>query len=366
MSSDGQQEGPSGTFAFGGEAGKPQDPTNDIFVAGVILLSIASYNVVEVLIWILSTFRHFRGLYFYSVLITDISLMGFIGLSFLMLYIGCSPGWPAGLWGIVCAVLQTAQILILYTRLHLVCPHNPGVVRAVRILIVITCIVLIPLLVISGIYASVTPSWVATCGIITRSVRITVTVREMAVCAIYCLQAFRELSTIAAHKGRAGEKVMQQLIAVQLAINLMDIALLALTFGSPMTIQLGYTSLVYAIKLKMEFAILNTLKTLLTSPTEFLPSSRMPEPQPSCIPSSIPTVNTVRPNSPPPRLRPHPHARFFHPKTGSANSSRVTALLLSAQKFLNAFIRRDDNPDAPPPLSPPTEHGAQALISVPR
>ncbi|KAL2847043.1 hypothetical protein BJX68DRAFT_268344 [Aspergillus pseudodeflectus] len=265
----GNRRCPSGTFPLGREAGKPQDPTNDIFFAGVILLSIASYNVVEVLVWILSTFRHFHGLYFYSVLITDISLMGFIGLSFLMLYTGGSA---------VCTANSPNPHL--YTRLHLVCPHNPRVVRAVRILIIVTSIIMLPLLVISGIYASVTPSWVARYGIITRGVTAISTAREMVVCAIYCGLAFRELRAIAAHEGRAGEKVMQQLIAVQLAINLMDIALIALTFGSPTTIQLGYTSLVYAIKLKMEFAILNTLKTLLSSPTECLPSSRMPEPEP--------------------------------------------------------------------------------------
>ncbi|KAJ0413116.1 hypothetical protein BJY00DRAFT_320101 [Aspergillus carlsbadensis] len=257
MSSDGQQHGSS-----------------------VILLYIASYNVVETLVWIICTFQRSHGLYFYSVLITDISLMGFIGLSFLGLYTRGSVVWSVSLWGIVCSILQTAQILILYARLHLLCPHNPHVVRTVRILIIVTSIILTPLLIVPDIYATVTPSWLVTCGLITRSVQVAVTVREMAACAVYCLQALRELSAIAAHKGRVGEKVIHQLIAVQVTISLMDAALIGLVFVSPPAIQWGYTSLANAIKLKMEFAILNTLKTLLQSPTEFLPSSRVTEPQP--------------------------------------------------------------------------------------
>jgi hypothetical protein len=58
-----------------------QGPTNSLSFASVILLSIAAYNVVEVQVWILSIFRRFRGLYFYSCLITNLSLGGFIGLA---------------------------------------------------------------------------------------------------------------------------------------------------------------------------------------------------------------------------------------------------------------------------------------------
>ncbi|KAL3451383.1 hypothetical protein BJX65DRAFT_303964 [Aspergillus insuetus] len=163
-----------------------QGPTDKIFLPSVILLSIASYNVAEVLVWILSIFRHFHGLYFYSCLVTNLSLGGFIGLADYSLYTsGSAASWSHVLRALVCGTLSTAQILILYARLHLVCPHSPRVVRAIRLAIIVTSSLLLPPQFICYIYASRKPSWAATNTIIQRGILITFTVREIAVCVVY-------------------------------------------------------------------------------------------------------------------------------------------------------------------------------------
>ncbi|KAL2794626.1 hypothetical protein BJX66DRAFT_337765 [Aspergillus keveii] len=256
-------------------------PTDKIFLASAILLSIASYNVAEVLVWILSIFRHFRGLYFYSCLITNLSLGGFIALAFIALFTGGSATWLLVLWALVYGTLSTAQILVLYARIHLVCPHSPRVVRAVRLVVIITSVLLLPPLVICYVYTSQTPSFVTTDSIIQRGILLAFTVREIAVCVVYIVQAIKELGTIAAHKGQAGKRVMQQVIAVQSVVTLLDVALIAITWSTPLSIQWGITAVFYVVKLKMEFAILNALKTLSRSPTKLLPSSRSTGLQPS-------------------------------------------------------------------------------------
>jgi hypothetical protein len=263
MSSDGQQQSPT---------------HNNIFLASVILLSIASYNVVEVLVCIASTFRRFRGLYYYSVLLTDISLGGFIGVSFSFHFTANPAIWTMVLWAVSHTTLTTAQVLVPYARLHLVLPHNPRLVRAVLVMIIVSSIVLLVPQVVCYIYTAISrnPDWGPShrIAIIQRTISIAAVVREMAVCAIYAVQAFRELGTIAAQKGRDGKKILYQLIAVQIAVVLMDVALVANIFVAAAALQWGYSAAVCAIKLKMEFAILNTLKRLLTSPTSLPPCSR--------------------------------------------------------------------------------------------
>jgi hypothetical protein len=173
---------------------------------------------------------------------------------------------------LVCGTLSTAQILILYARLHLACPHSPHVVRAVRLAIIVTSVIILPPLVICYTYASRKPSWVATNTTIQRGILIAFTVREVALCVVYIVQAVRELGTIAANKGQAGRRVMYQVIVVQSVVTLLDVGLIANSCATPVAIGWAVLSLVYVIKLKI--AILNALKTLLSSPTELLPSSR--------------------------------------------------------------------------------------------
>ncbi|KAJ0413115.1 hypothetical protein BJY00DRAFT_320100 [Aspergillus carlsbadensis] len=244
-------------------------------LASVILLAVASYNVAEVLVWMLSIFRHFRGLYFYSCLITAVSLGGYVALAIVTLHTGvrATVAWACVLWAFICGTLSTAQVLILYARIHLVCPHSPRVVRAVRLVIIVTSVLLLPPLVTSYIYTSRNLSWAVSNSMIQRSIVLAFTVREMAVCVVYIVQAIQELGAIAAHKGLAGKRVMQQVIMVQGLVTLLDAVMLAISWSAPIALQWAITSVVYSIKLKMEFAILNALKTLLSSPTELLPSS---------------------------------------------------------------------------------------------
>ncbi|KAL2851126.1 hypothetical protein BJY01DRAFT_245067 [Aspergillus pseudoustus] len=95
-----------------------------------------------------------------------------------------------------------------------------------------------------------------------------VAVREIVLCAIYMVQAYRELGTISLIKGPAGRRVMCDMIAVQAVVIAFDVAQVGVTLGTPEAIQWGYTCLVYALKLKMEFAALETLRKLLRSPVE--------------------------------------------------------------------------------------------------
>ena len=103
----------------------------------VILCSlIAVYNSFELLILISTTFRQYRSLYFWSLLIASFGILPY-NFGFLMEYFALAPDWA----GVVVDVpgwvmMVTGQSVVLYSRLHLVM-QNQKVLKAVLMMIIV-------------------------------------------------------------------------------------------------------------------------------------------------------------------------------------------------------------------------------------
>ncbi|KAL2834231.1 hypothetical protein BDW59DRAFT_178734 [Aspergillus cavernicola] len=239
-----------------------------------VLLSIAAYNTVELLIWIFNTFPRRRGLYFSSILTATLSLMGYLFACFLKLFEAGGDLLGGTIWAISYATLLPAHILVLYSRLHLLLPHNPRLLRCILLMIITTAALTVPAQLIIAIFSATGDTRFAMAEfIIERIAFMGGSLREFILCAVYMTQAFKQLQPIVLAKGRAGRKVMVDLIVVQIVVILLDIGFIVLMCLNLSELETGYGAVLFSVKLKLEFAILNALVRLLRSPMVLLPSS---------------------------------------------------------------------------------------------
>jgi hypothetical protein len=109
------------------------DPTS---VTLTITTALALYNCVELLLLIFVTFRHYEGLYFWSITITTFGTI-FYGVGLIMEYFSLTALWVGKMldtsgW----MVMVTGQSLVLYSRLGLILA-NPRILRAVKWMIIV-------------------------------------------------------------------------------------------------------------------------------------------------------------------------------------------------------------------------------------
>ncbi|KAL4952037.1 hypothetical protein BDW69DRAFT_168674 [Aspergillus filifer] len=244
-----------------------------ITLVNPILLSVAAYNVFELLFWIFGTFQRRQGLYFGSILVSTVALVGYIIAVFRMFR---PDGATIGgyIWAISYPALMTAQILVLYSRLYLVLPHNPRILRGVLVMIIATSVPSVPVQLAIQLSLAAGKTHLDHAQYLTERVVFTMAfAREVIICFIYMMQAYRNLQPIILAKGSTGKQVLIYLIFVQGAVVVLDIGLIAqiyLNLGSTVT---GYAAVLYSLKLKMEFGVFNALVTLLRSPVVLVHSS---------------------------------------------------------------------------------------------
>ncbi|KAL2851121.1 hypothetical protein BJY01DRAFT_245061 [Aspergillus pseudoustus] len=244
------------------------------FIVATSLLSISLYIVLELLVGIFTTFKRRSGLYFYSCLISTIGLASFTATYYMRIFPGL-PSLPVRiLFSISSAIVVNAQHLVLYARLHVILPQHPRFHRAILIILIVSSLAFFCPQTYLEYYAGST--YMPSDQIKILAFNTVLTVREMLLCMIYLVQGIRQLKPIALIKGRAGRNIMVQLILVQAFAIILDIGVIVVLFKASAFTRTGYTTVVIGIKLRMECAILNALKKLLSSPVGLLPSSDEP------------------------------------------------------------------------------------------
>ncbi|KAL4875219.1 hypothetical protein BJY04DRAFT_224295 [Aspergillus karnatakaensis] len=253
-------------------------------IATPVFLSITSYNCLELFIWLLDIFHRRDGVYFYSMLIATIGLTGWTIMCFLQIYAAAHYGIGAGIaFSIFVSCLTTGHAFTLYSRLHLLlCPQfgssaqHPRLLRGILIMVIVSSVIFCGPVVAAATYLNHRQLrggfWVS---------RISFTLniaREFFLYGVYLVCALRQLHPIIRVKGKVGQKVMLQLITIQVIAIILDIFYLLINYvGGRMhiteTLLTSVMSFLYMLKLKMEFVILNRLILLLTSPVVALDSS---------------------------------------------------------------------------------------------
>lgn len=236
------------------------------FMAIAAFTAVAWYNVAELNIQVFLTFKRHRGLYFWSLLISSygcvLHALGFL-LKFLQLthndYLSVTIitiGWYA---------MVTGQAVVLYSRLHLVV-REQKILRGILAMIIIDAICFhIPTTILtygSNAHPDVAPKYLPAFNKVEKLQMTAFCIQEFIISGVYVWSTIRLLKPV--YNGRT-RKVMMQLIWINLIIIGMDACLLAMEYSDIYEIEATLKAMVYSIKLKLEFAVLNQLMTLANS-----------------------------------------------------------------------------------------------------
>jgi hypothetical protein len=105
-------------------------------------------------------------------------------------------------------------------------------------------------------------------------------IQDLVICGTYLYEAIRALKCIIRIRGRKGRKDIIHLLWVNVLVVVLNILLL-LTEYKLHYLQVSFKTVVYSIKLKLEFSVLNRLRSLVQFPALASP----PDPMQQCRPS---------------------------------------------------------------------------------
>ncbi|KAB8079374.1 hypothetical protein BDV29DRAFT_199918 [Aspergillus leporis] len=225
----------------------------------LFFISISIYNVIELVILVLSTFRRWRGLYFWSLMLSGCLGVVPYSLGFMLKFFTHASSFLSvtmltiGWWTMV-----TGQSFVLYSRLHLV-------IRDERILRRVLCMIIV------NIFLLHVPTSVLTYGSnvagqslvfikgynIMEKIQMTgFTVQEVILSGLYIWETTKLLRL---GSNRHNRKIMHQLVGINISMFVIDLVLLALEYANLYAIQITLKGVIYSIKLKLEFAVLGKL-----------------------------------------------------------------------------------------------------------
>ncbi|KAM0521949.1 hypothetical protein ACHAPE_002514 [Trichoderma viride] len=231
----------------------------------IVFLSLALYNVLELLCIIWGTFKRYAGLYFWSFLIATLgialSCVGFCIKFFgpdSLGYLSCTlslTGWIA---------MVTGQSFVLWSRLHLVL-RNQRRLKIILWIIIFNAVVchgmIIPL--VYGSFSNNPEIFDEPYQVTERIEIIVFFLQETMLSSIYIYETAKLLrSGNALGKRRSIRRVLKNLILVNILVIVLDITILVLEFANLYNFQISYKPFAYSVKLKLEFTVLNRLVEL--------------------------------------------------------------------------------------------------------
>ncbi|KAJ5637965.1 hypothetical protein N7490_007844 [Penicillium lividum] len=240
-----------------GLAGRSATIGSAEYVAVAVLIGVAWYNALELIVLCFATFKRYGGLYFWCLLVSSISIIPF-GLGYLLIiydiYDNC---FPVAMELVAWVGMVTGQSLVLWSRLHLVV-QNPKILRATLIMIIVDAIIFhIPGSVLElGSHTNESAIFLRGFNVFERIQLIGFSLQEVILSGIYSLEAVRLLNLRPRGHYRG---ILIQLLVVNLSMVLMDAAVIAVQFTGMSDIQFALKAMVYSMKLKLEYAILNRL-----------------------------------------------------------------------------------------------------------
>ncbi|KAJ5722198.1 hypothetical protein N7488_000233 [Penicillium malachiteum] len=240
---------------FGLAPRAPDGPAEHTAVA--VLIGISWYNALELIVLCFATFKRYGGLYFWCLLIASFSIIPF-GLGYLLIIYNIYNNlFPVAMELIAWVGMVTGQSLVLWSRLHLVL-QNPKILRATLIMIIVDAIILhIPASVLElGSHSNESYLFNRGFNIFERIQLIGFSIQEVILSMIYSIEAVRLLNLRPRGHYRG---ILVQLLVVNFSMILMDAAVIAVQFTGMSDVQFTLKAMVYSIKLKLEYAVLNKL-----------------------------------------------------------------------------------------------------------
>ncbi|KAJ5931114.1 hypothetical protein N7466_006607 [Penicillium verhagenii] len=229
----------------------------------IVFSSIALYNAIELFILLFLTFQSYRGLYFWTMLLSVV--LGVIphSIGYILEFFSLAPLWLSlTLSTIGFYVMVPGQSVVLYSRLHLVV-QSRAVLRFVLWLIIVDSIILLiptTILTFSTAYVQTDP-FIRGYNVMERLQLAWFCCQEFVISGIYIWETVKLLQLMP-DKDRRRTRIMYELLAINFVIILLDVGLLVVEYIGFYSLQTTLKPMVYSIKLKLEFGVLGKLVSL--------------------------------------------------------------------------------------------------------
>jgi hypothetical protein len=240
---------------------------------------------VELTIQVFFTFKRHRSLYFWSILICTWGVaLHVIGLILKL--------FNEGNWIISSIIFKIGWVgnvtgfsFVLYSRLNLVV-HSRKILRAVLCMIITDAFLLhTPIIIFDFGISSPHPSiWIMPMKVMERIQVTWFSVQETIISLLYI---FNTRGFLKHTYSRQIHRVMKLLIFAQVLSILFDVVLITVDWNNMFTLKIIIHPFVYAVKLKMEFVVLNQLLALIK---HGLAPSNFPAPDEESPDASGPTL----------------------------------------------------------------------------
>jgi hypothetical protein len=227
-----------------------------------VFTALPLYTTIELTAWIFYTFRRYKGLYFYSVLATtwgvSIHAIGFIlkfcvpGCNWILATVLAEIGWVG---------MVTGFAVVLYSRMGLLV-RSRRVRRWTLIMIIVDAFAFHVPTIVFQFGVSNGPTHAKYLPYMAPMERIQVTaftIQEIILSVIYIIATMEYLRTSFQESTR---KTIILLVCIQVAVILLDIIIITLDYCEYFTLKAVLHSFVYAVKLQLEFVILNDVKRM--------------------------------------------------------------------------------------------------------
>lgn len=223
--------------------------------------AVAFWMSIELLVLVYVTFKRKSGVYFWSIIITTIGIIlqtaGYLIKEF-------APGCPIILTTIICKVGWVSNVtgfaIVLWSRLHLVV-NEPRILRGILLMIVVNALCFhTPVVVFEfGLISKDHDRYMRPMEIMERVQQTVFTLQEAIISSLYIFYTRRFLNSGSPHHTR---KVVRLLVCVQVLVIALDAGLTAFDYKNMFTLKCTIHPAVYALKLKLEFVVLNQLLSI--------------------------------------------------------------------------------------------------------
>jgi hypothetical protein len=215
----------------------------------------------ELLVLVYVTFKKHTGLYFWSIIITTLGIIlqttGYLVKEFahssppVLTTVVCKIGWVSNVTGFS---------IVLWSRLHLVV-DDPRILRGVLVMILVNGLLMhVPIIVFEfGLISRHHAAYMRPMEVMERVQQTVFTVQESIISILYIFHTYRFLNSGYATHTR---KVVRLLVLVQAGVIALDGGLTAFDYKNMFTLKCTIHPFVYALKLKLEFIVLNQLLAL--------------------------------------------------------------------------------------------------------
>ena len=234
-----------------------------ILRAMIACTAIAWYNCAELIILVFVVFKRYSGLYFWSLLVASVAIIPYsVGAWAKQVGISGSSLAMVALSTIAWFIMVPGQSLVLWSRLHFI-TQDQRLIKGILIMIIVDAIILcIPTAVLTLGSNSDKPYLFVKGYAVMEKIQMTwFTVQELIISFVYLVEVRRVLTVV--YDGRF-RKLMFELVAINIAIICMDMALLGVEYASLYQIEVTLKGMVYSIKLKLEFGVLSKLVKIAT------------------------------------------------------------------------------------------------------